>query len=117
MRNDFELKKFNEELNNSFNDQTFGFRDNYIISKIEKSISFTVFIRKEKIGLKYPFKNINQDKIDALTTLISEIHSDFKHKKYKTSPYNNYSIWELNTEELKNNEIIDLIKKIKMHFL
>ena len=34
----FELKKFNEELNNSFNDQTFGFRDNYIISKIEKSI-------------------------------------------------------------------------------
>ncbi|RTY70575.1 hypothetical protein [Flavobacterium sp. LB2P53] len=117
MTDETNLKDFNKELNEVFDDQTFGFRDNYIITGINKSINFTVFITKENIGLKYPFKNISQKKIEALSILINEININFTHRKYSTTQFNKYSIWEIYIKDFNKNQIYNLIKKIKKHNL
>ena len=117
MIDDTNLKDFNKELNELFDDQHFGFRDNYIITGINKSINFTIFITNENIGLKYPFKNISLKKIEALSILINEIDINFTHRKYSTTPNNKYSIWEVDIKNFNKNQIFNLIKRIKKHNL
>jgi hypothetical protein len=84
----------------------------YIYSGINMPISFELFISEENIGLKYPLGNLQQEKIDAINTLLSKVKiGEFKHRIYGSNT-TDWSIWELSLEGVSKTEIPKLVKQL-----
>ena len=83
----------------------------YIYSGINIPISFELFI-SEEIGLKYPVGNLQNEKINAISSLLDNIKiGKFKHRIYGNNK-TDWSIWELSLEGVVSSEIPNLMKEL-----
>lgn len=111
------LKELQLYLCKEINPKRFGLCDGYIYSHIITKIQFELFIRTESIGLKYPIPNIDHLKTQNLSGLIANLNLEFKLRTYNTTVKNKYSIWELDTTNMSNSDIKDLIQFIQNNYL
>lgn len=111
-------EKINElyyHLKANFKTKDFGLRDGYIYSGFSKKIQFELFVDYLRIGLKYPYPNISDEKFNSLNQCISELNNNFICRTYNTIPKNKYYIWEMDINHLSYNEIGKLIISLEAY--
>lgn len=81
------------------------------------SISFAIFIREERVGVKSLKGNLEDDMIAAISTILKYKNiGEFKHRTYGSNK-TQWSIWELNIDGLPEEEIPEILNTLREPFL
>ena len=112
LKNEENLSLLRKNLEKNYYNQV-NKGDNYLFTGLHLSIYFDIFLRCDVLSLKHPIPNLSSEKIDVISKLLNKTEYIFVHRTYNTVPKNKFSIWDTDTLNLSENEIVDLLNTLK----
>jgi hypothetical protein len=98
-------------------DHEYTLANGYIFSGLEIKIGFDVFIREDRISLKYRKGNLEESSINVITILLNNTGiGSFIYKNYGMNS-TKWSSWDLDMKNYKPEDIPAVLKKLQNVFV